>query len=113
MSENIELAAGEFRPDYRWTVTGKYVLHFTATGNLVLRNEEAGRVIWESATSGAAKLAMQEDGNLVVYAEGDKPLWSSGTFGNPGSVLAVQVDGNLVIYSRERKPLWASGTRGL
>jgi hypothetical protein len=110
MSENIEFRPGEFRPDYRWTVTGEYVLHFTAKGNLELRNEKAKCMVWESKTSGASKLALQEDGNLVIYAARDKPLWASNTAGNPGSILAVQADGNLVIYSKDRKPLWSSET---
>lgn len=55
---------------------------------------------------------MQEDGNFVIYAEGDKPLWASHTHGNPGAFLAVQEDGNVVIYSREFRSLWSTGTSG-
>jgi hypothetical protein len=55
---------------------------------------------------------MQEDGNFVIYARDDKPLWASHTHGNPGAFLAVQEDGNVVIYSREFRSLWSTGTSG-
>jgi outer membrane protein assembly factor BamB len=105
-------AAGEFGPDQRWTVGGKYVLHFTARGNLELWNTKAKRLIWQSETVEAVKLAMQDDGNLVIYGKGDKPLWASHTDGNPGAFLAMQEDGNLVIYSRDFRPIWSTDTSG-
>lgn len=112
MPETIRHGAGEFGPDQRWDIVGKYLLHFTAAGNLELWNTEAARLLWQSGTSGAAKIAMQEDGNFVIYAEGDKPLWASHTHGNPGAFLAVQEDGNVVIYSREFRPIWSTNTGG-
>jgi hypothetical protein len=43
-------------------------------------------------------LAMQNDGNLVVY-EGSRALWASNTAGyHPGARVAMQGDGNLVLY---------------
>lgn len=110
MTGSIELRASEFAPGDRWSVSGDHVLHFTSAGNLELWSVSDNRLLWETGTSKAVKLAMQEDGNLVVYAEGDKPLWASNTSGNPGAYLAVQDDGNVVIYSGARKPLWATGT---
>jgi hypothetical protein len=93
-------------------VGGKYLLHFTAHGNLELWNSESKRLLWQTGTAGAVKLAMQEDGNFVIYAEGDKPLWASHTHGNPGAFLAVQEDGNVVIYSRDFRPIWSTNTSG-
>ena len=52
------------------------------------------------------EVAMQGDGNLVVYNAAGVPLWSSGTAGNPGAWLAVQGDSNLVVYDYYGYPLW-------
>ncbi|KPI14366.1 Curculin domain protein (mannose-binding) lectin [Actinobacteria bacterium OV450] len=73
-------------------------------------------------TPGKPELAMQDDGNLVIYAVGNPggprlPLWSSGTYGNPGAYALMQDDGNFVVYKRDGGPdkggaLWATGTYG-
>ncbi len=59
----------------------------------------------------AVTLAMQSDGNLVLYA-GGRALWNTGTWGNPGAIAAQQTDGNLVVYSGSGRALWWSGTNG-
>ncbi|HEX3947220.1 MAG TPA: hypothetical protein VHW47_05920 [Acidimicrobiales bacterium] len=65
--------------------------------------------------SGSYELAMQTDGNLVVYFSyggAASPLWDSGTEGNSGADAVVQTDGNLVVYSAAGTALWSSGTAG-
>lgn len=80
-----------------------------ATGELTAGSTlVAGASVWSA--DGRYQLAMQRDGNAVVYS-GSTPLWSSRTAGHAGAVLAMQTDGNLVVYSG-RQPLWASGTSG-
>jgi hypothetical protein len=51
---------------------------------------------------------MQTDGNLVVIAPGNVPVWASGTSGHPNSKLILQTDGNLVIYSAGGAPIWST-----
>lgn len=63
---------------------------------------------WLASSNGHCRLAMQADGNLVLYWEG-RPLWASNTAKHPGAVLAMQGDGNLVVYEGNR-PIWSSGT---
>jgi hypothetical protein len=63
---------------------------------------------WLASSNGHFRLAMQPDGNLVLYWEG-RPLWASNTAKHPGAVLAMQPDGNLVVYEGSR-PIWSSGT---
>ena len=63
---------------------------------------------WLASPNGQYRLAMQADGNLVLYWEGH-PLWASSTAGHPGAFLAMQADGNLVVYEGNR-PIWSSGT---
>lgn len=69
---------------------------------------------WATNTAGhpGAYLALQTDGNLVVYAPGTAhtaplALWSTQTGGNPGARLVLQDDGNVVLYSAPpTRPLW-------
>lgn len=91
------------------------------------------------STNGTYKLAMQGDGNMVVY-KGNTPLWQSGTGGNTGAraefrngnlvvvdaggtvkwasnttagaKVVVQDDGNTVVYPTSGGALWQSGTAG-
>ncbi|MDH6108648.1 hypothetical protein P3T36_002431 [Kitasatospora sp. MAP12-15] len=61
--------------------------------------------------SGNYELAMQNDGNLVVYGPTGAALWYSGT-ANPGTTVAdMQTDGNFVVYSGSTA-LWNSHTWG-
>ncbi|MFI0418684.1 hypothetical protein [Spongiactinospora sp. 9N601] len=62
------------------------------------------------SANGAYLLAMQSDGNLVMYDRAKKAIWSSGTGKQPGASAVMQKDGNLVVYSTAKRPLWSSGT---
>lgn len=66
----------------------------------------------ESLTSnnGAYTLTLQDDGNLVLAAQG-KAVWSSGTNGQDVVRAEVQPDGNFVIYTAD-KPVWHTDTKG-
>ena len=58
-------------------------------------------------------LDFQTDGNLVLYRTSDsKPMWASGTYGNPGAILSTQPDGNIVIYIDKTKQsaVWSTST---
>ncbi len=76
----------------------------------------AGQSLWQGDVIRSAnrqfRLAMQVDGNLVVYFA-HRPLWSSGTAGHPRAHVSMQADGNLVVYGPHHGPaLWSSGTAG-
>lgn len=59
-------------------------------------------------------LALQGDGNLVLYGPGYTAQWSSGTAGKAVSYLIVQEDGNVVLYGPPGQgALWATGTVGV
>lgn len=91
---------------------GIYSLYMNPDGNLEFINTNTGTVIWSSTTARyinrRSSLAMQGDGNLVIYRETGEPIWASGTQGNNGSRLAVQGDGNLVIYNSQNSAIWSS-----
>lgn len=97
---------------------GHFQLWMQTDGNVVLYQE--GRVRWATGTAGhpGAWLAMQGDGNLVVYRGNLPPspgnaLWSSGTWAPNGAsaYLTVQTDGNAVIYLSS-SALWSTRTGG-
>ena len=102
--QGVVVKAGEFKPGHQWTA-GKFSLWFSPVGNLELRDTSSGLLLWQSGTSGATRLAMQEDGNLVIY-DGYKPLWASGTDGNPMAALRFSPNGNIVICGASGKLLW-------
>lgn len=79
----------------------------TLTGGRVLPSGQ-----WLMSPDGSHGLALQDDGNLVAYGPGYRPLWYSGTYGHPGAVLTMQEDGNAVLYASDGTPLWNSGTYG-
>jgi hypothetical protein len=97
------------------SVDGRFSLTYESNGNLVLRNLSTSQELWSSNTNGTSPgfLAMQGNGNLVLYDASGNPTPLSNTAGNPGAFLVVQGDGNLVIYSDYRnEALWATDTAG-
>lgn len=65
-----------------------------------------------ASPKGGMAALMQSDGNFVVYAPGGRPVWHTGTFGNPGARLVMQSDGNLVVYNTAGVPVWNTRTSG-
>jgi GH25 family lysozyme M1 (1,4-beta-N-acetylmuramidase) len=88
---------------------GRFSLAMQTDGNLVLYLY--GTALWASGTSGTdgEVAVMQGDGNFVLYGKTSNALWASGTSGHGGASLAVQDDGNVVVYAGS-DALWASGT---
>ncbi|MVN86229.1 hypothetical protein GO986_05570 [Deinococcus sp. HMF7620] len=65
------------------------------------------------SNNGQYRLAMQADGNLVLYsASGSPRIIPTGTYGKPVHRLIMQSDGNLVIYGTGNQALWATNTSG-
>jgi len=90
---------------------GTYSLKMRADCNLVL--SDGNQTIWATNTvipgSPDCRLALQSDGNLVIYSEKSGTVWSSGSQGKEGFyVLVLQRDRNLVVYG---SPIWATQTR--
>jgi len=65
-----------------------------------------------TSTNGRYRLVLQNDGNLVLYGPGNRPLWSSNTQGKTIEKCVMQGDGNLVLYFYGGQPAWASNTSG-
>jgi hypothetical protein len=89
---------------------GRFTLAMQYDGNLVLY--QGGSAIWATNNSGSTGYAavMQNDGNFVLYDVTQRALFSSGTWGHPGNRLSLQNDGNLVVYNSAGGAVWASNT---
>ncbi len=66
----------------------------------------------KSSCDGVYTLAMQTDGNLVLYHNGKGALWATGTDGKGGHTAIMQTDGNFVLYDANGVALWNSHTEG-
>jgi hypothetical protein len=102
-------------------LTGNQVL-VAATGGCFLRTQTDGNVVvyvqggaglaarWDAGTWGfpGAYLALQRDGNLVLYSAADRPLWATGTLGAGGTRLVVQHDCNVVLYRSDDRAVWST-----
>lgn len=132
---NLVLYTAAGKPVW-WTGTsgaGTGTLDLQDDGNLVLYADNGSGPLWYdgvqlggiippgstlhggqmmTSPSGAYELAMQTDGNLVLYT-GGQAVWSTGTYGHPGAFLVYQLDGNVVLYSAAMVPLWFTSTFGL
>lgn len=62
-------------------------------------------------SNGQYQLIFQTDGDLVLYKDGGRAIWSSGTAGRGATELWMQNDGNFVIYANGR-PIWLTSTQG-
>jgi LysM repeat protein len=87
---------------------GAYTLTLQDDGNLVLTAD--GQAVWATGTNGqdVVRAEVQTDGNFVVYTP-DKPVWHSDTKGARDVKLVLQDDRNLVLYAADG-PAWSSKT---
>ena len=90
---------------------GRFTLAIDGDGRLAVHDR--GTPIWTAAAAAPGRrLINQNDGNLVLYADPDRPVavWSNGRYRTAPGPLWMQDDGNLVRYDGAGKPIWASGT---
>ncbi|MFJ6147285.1 mannose-binding protein [Streptomyces anulatus] len=65
--------------------------------------------VGQSWATNRIRMTMQQDGNLVVYNEQNKPIWAAMTFGENHRAI-FQRDGNLVVHNGDDRAIWASRT---
>ncbi|MFE0465281.1 hypothetical protein ACFW1A_39135 [Kitasatospora sp. NPDC058965] len=95
---NIALTPGFTMTTGQTFCPGNYELALQGDGNLVVYGP-TGALWWSGTAIGSSTSApMQTDGNFVVYS-GTTPLWNAGTWGHPGAYVCIQLDGNLVVYA--------------
>lgn len=107
------LASGEQMVLQQYLPSADYRFQFSlqADGNMAVW--WGSTLLWAANTYGSQAnfLAMQTDGNLVLYGPNYSVVWASGTSGHPGAHLVMQSDGNLVIYDGWTA-IWSTGTGG-
>lgn len=88
--------------------SGQYVAYLQAAGNFVIYDTTTNAAVayTHNTTLGTTRLAMQTDGNLVLY-QGSAALKNTATNGRGAARVIMQDDGNLVVYSSSGSPLWA------
>ena len=62
-----------------------------------------------SSANGRTTLVHQDDGNVVLYADG-QPRWATDTVGAPTYLFSMEPGGNLVLYKSDGSSFWNSGT---
>jgi hypothetical protein len=90
-----------------WSPNGADEVAMQGDGNLVVYR--GGTALWATYTSGDNHVTMQGDGNLVVYSAGGVAQWNSGTSGSNFYAI-IQEDSNFVIYSPTNGAQWDYGS---
>jgi pseudomonalisin len=88
---------------------GVAALVHQSDGNVVVYKIGSSVALWSTLTNGidTAGLAMQGDGNLVLYGPANQVYWQAGTNGFSGAIAAIQGDCNFVVYQGSYAA-WAS-----
>ena len=100
--QSLAQGQGIYSPD------GRYYFTLQSDGNLVVYDRHDNmQALWNSQTagSGANRLVLETDGNLVLYA-GTQVVWTINKAGQGGTRVVMQGDGNLVLYSAGNAPVW-------
>ena len=74
-------------------------------GQLELYFCNSKRPLW--VIDSADRLAMQSDGNLVLFDSSNNLVWESGTKKSKVDRLVLQNDGNLAILSATNQVVWS------
>lgn len=90
--------------------SGRARLLYQFDGNIVLYTDRGA--VWHSGTVGTAPgmVAMQGDGNLVLYNAAGQPTWASDTPGYDNAYLSLDDAGTLRVVSQHGVTLWWSST---
>jgi len=76
------------------------------------QNEALGPNQSKVSCDGRFTLVHQGDGNVVLYDQGGRALWTTRTAGQATSSFVMQGDGNLVLYRADGRAIWNSQTPG-
>ncbi len=86
---------------------GSFRLTLNASGTLAVQRADNGAVRWSVTASGATKLVVQSDGNVVLKNSTGTALWSTGTPSPFGTVLTLTDSGVLKVSDRGGRILWS------
>lgn len=87
--------------------TNSYYFQMEYNGSLVTKASNSDVI--RNFGQGGDFVAMQGDGNLVMYKNPGMALWNSQTQGNPGSYASILDDGDLVVFNSSNRKIWSTG----
>ncbi len=92
------------------SINGRFALLMQSDGNLVIRSLDTNQVLWASNTdgSGAVRVRLQADGNIVMRTNAGSSVWSSGTNGSGRVTLILENDGILVLRDNSGGTIWST-----
>ncbi|XP_037549693.1 mannose-specific lectin [Nematolebias whitei] len=104
LSRNSELRRG----DSLVSNNGQWKAVFQDDGNFVIYG---WKPVWsaDTNTTGAVRLCMQDDSNLVMYNQEDHPRWQTNSHYDGSAMCRLQLtdDGKLLIF-RNAQQIWSS-----
>ncbi|KAF7213518.1 B-type lectin plumieribetin-like [Nothobranchius furzeri] len=93
---------------------GQWKAVFQEDGNFVIYG---WKPVWTSDTekTGATQLIMQDDCNLVMYTQQDKPCWQTNTHDSNCSRCRLQLtdDGKLIIQKKDATVWSSANSKGM
>ena len=93
--------------------SGKFTLIYQNDGNLVLY-KNTNKPIWATMTNGkSSNLLTFQTDGNLVIYNYNNPIWGAQCHNKGGRYIILQDDGNLVVYTADNRPIWASDTGGL
>jgi hypothetical protein len=98
---------------------GQYVMILLKDGNLVIFDKTTWKTVWSTSTgsstrTGILKLAMQNDGNLVIYDSAGAPVWASNTAGKGNNLsLKLNNDGTAMIVDANNALVWLTAPKNI
>lgn len=95
------------------SLSGRVELIMQRDGNLVIRCTNRKQKLWALFYYGSRNkvpegITFQADGNLVLYGNNRRRLWSA--LSNGAHMMIIENDGNLVIKRRDGTTMWTSNT---
>ncbi|XP_056135224.1 B-type lectin plumieribetin-like [Lampris incognitus] len=114
MNENHLNMGGELRQgEYLTSVDGKHRAVFQDNGNFAIISESS--VTWQTKTSGShgMRIVLQADGNLVMYTQYRKVVWSSYSYSllrESAHVRLTLTNEGLLELDRDGVHIWSSAT---
>src|SRR4051812_3147568 len=90
------------------SANGLHELAMQTDGNLVVYHPEH-HAVWASNTAGSGAIRVVMGYDGNLVIDGSTgPIWATATEGHPGSKIILQDDGNLVIYGHQNDVVWAT-----
>jgi hypothetical protein len=112
---NDTLKQGEIMKtsEMRRSLNGNYYIVY-GSGILYVVQLSPYNIVWKNNTTSitGGKVILESDGNLIIYDDYGKPIWTSGTSNKGESPYSLKMEnnGNLVLYDATNNKIWQTET---